>query len=357
MVNPCALLRGASEFMEIKVARHLLPEADQERAEFLKKYFCELVASAEAVDDRWSIRLKRPLDSDFYIDPDLSQGLEWWSSNFGQTDVGGIPSGLYRTRGLQLSLNDSWTLYSWSNWLREKVDPSNAPPSITLLHLDDHDDLMTPRVVIEGEAFHDLVTGYEIDLWQPETVAAAITSGAVGIGSFMAPMLHKFRSVEVRHLCSTEYTKDRQGAYVVCPVIVPDDLLAPGSRRLGLQLKRVDDLPTSLAMGHPYIVTDDLHHWLNDLPDGPVLVHIDMDYFNNRFNGDSDWVDYGPKYDPPLADVLARIDSLFESLKDEGVDGRVVDFAVALSPGFFPADLWAPSIERIQRHVRALIPT
>ncbi len=29
--------------------------------------------------------------------------------------------------------------------------------------------------------------------------------------------------------------------------------------------------------------------WSNDLGPGPILVHIDMDYFNNRYDGDSDW--------------------------------------------------------------------
>jgi hypothetical protein len=341
--------------MEIRVARALLPEVEAERNEFLKRYFCELAASATWVDDGWSIHLERPHHEDFYIDPCLRHGLEWWSNHFGRIDIASIPFAIYRIRGLQLSLNDSWTLYAWSRWLQERVEPKSSFACITVLHLDDHDDLMTPRVTLDGEEFSDLISGSVIDLWQPGTVAAAVKSGAIGIGSFMAPLLHEFPNVHVRHLCSSEYSKNRQGAHVVRPIFVPDNLLSPGSCRIGLQVHQVKDaVKMRLDGDHPYIVTDNLSQWLKDIPDGPVLVHIDMDYFNNAFNGDSDWVDYGPKYDPPLADVLARIDSVFESLESERIAERVADVAVSLSPGFFRADMWAPSIERIQQQINRL---
>jgi hypothetical protein len=342
--------------MTLTINRELLPEAEYERNQILKTYFCELVASATAVGEKWSIELSRPHKADFYIDLDLEEGLRWWSSNFGATDVAGIPFALSRPQGWQISLNDSWTIYSWSRWLTESVPTHALPASLTVLHLDDHDDLMAPRVLADGENFRDLITGSQIDLWRPETVEAAVRSGAIGIGSFMAPFFHQFKSVHVRHLCSTEYSKSRQGAHFVRPLIILDDLIAPGSRRLGLELRRLESEADAVhQQTHPYLVTDDLSSWLEGLPEGPVLIHIDMDYFNNRFNGDSDWVDYGPKYDPPLSDVLARIDAVFASLENSKVTERVVDLAVGLSPGFFPAELWAPSIERIQSLVESLI--
>lgn len=346
--------------MHLTVSRELLPEAEDERNEFLKKYFCELPASAIAADETWRIRLFRPANADFYIDPDLGQGLEWWSKNFGKIEVARIPHAFHRTRGWQLSLNDSWTLYSWSKWLEDSDTLNDIAETVTVLHLDDHDDLMTPRVLVEElNGFRDLITGAVIDLRRPETVAAAVTSGAIGIGSFMAPLLHRFPRVQVRHLCSTEYSDARKGPHTVSPVDVRDDLLAPGSMRPGLRLHKLDGTAdaANVRASHPYIVTDDLGAWLKDLPAGPVLLHVDMDYFNNRFNGDSDWVDEGPKYDPPLEHVLARIDSVFQSLEGAGVAERVKDFAAALSPGFFPADLWELSIARIDAHVKRLLAT
>ena len=184
-----------------------------------------------------------------------------------------------------------------------------------------------------------------------------MTSGAIGIGSFMAPLLHQFPNVHVRHLCSTEYIDARKGPHAVSPVEVEDDLLAPRSTRPGLRLHKLDgsDAAAQLPALHPYIVTDDLNSWLADLPEGPVLLHIDMDYFNNRFNGDSDWVDDGPKYNPPLDQVLTRIDGVFGSLEHAAWPNVLQDFAAAISPGFFPADLWEPSITRIDAHVKRLL--
>ena len=344
--------------MNLTVSRNLLSETANERNPFLKKYFCELAATATAADGGWSIRLFRPDDADFYIDPDLGQGLQWWSSNFGKTEIAEIPLALHRAKGWQLSLNDSWTLYSWSKWLQDSVKAIETPECITVLHLDDHDDLMTPRILIDNSTgFRDLITGAAINLRQPKTVASAVTSGAIGIGSFMAPFLNRLPNVHVRHLCSTEYTTERKGPHAVSPVQVQDELLAPDSMRPGLRLQKLAEAAdvAETPEAHPYLVTDDLVAWLKELPSGPVLVHVDMDYFNNRFNGDSDWVDEGPKYDPPLQQVLARIDGVFQSLENAGVAERVEDFAVALSPGFFPADLWEPSIGRIGAHVNRLL--
>lgn len=344
--------------MEIIISHNLLPEDEHERNRILKQYFCELIVTVKEVREGWSLSLGRPTRDDFYIDPALANGLEWWSGNYGQVDVASIPFAVHRRLGLQLSLNDSWTIYSWSRWLKEFVTFEAKPETITLLHLDDHDDLMTPRLLVKDEAWFDSISGLILDLWEPETVKSAVKSGAIGIGSFMAPLLHLFSNVHVRHLCSTEYTKERQGPHIVRPVKIFDELLAPGSLRPALELDRIEAVSNTYEKGvHPYSVTDDMGIWLTDLPEGPILIHIDMDYFNNRFNGDSDWVDYGPKYDPPIQNVLNRIDQVFESLKSAGVAERVTDLAVALSPGFFPADLWAPSIKRIENHVDRLINT
>jgi hypothetical protein len=343
---------------DITIARHLLPEADQEREEILKKYFCELGASAVANGDHWNIKLFRPTDAEFYVDPDIAEGLQWWSRRFEQVDLSDIPFALTQLPGWQLSLNDSWTLYSWSQWFQQTGGLDGPPKCVTVLHLDDHDDLMTPRVAVGPQSgFRDLISAAEIDLRNASTVAAAVTSGAIGIGSFMAPLLHAFPNVHVRHLCSTEYSDARKGPHAVTAVQVFDDLLSPGSVRPALRLSKFDDVTAThlSAISHPYIVTDDLGSWLEDLPPGPVLLHIDMDYFNNRFNGDSDWVDEGPKYDPPLSQVLDRIDGVFASLESSGIVQRVEDFAVALSPGFFPVDLWEPTIDRISLHVERLV--
>lgn len=344
----------------IIVDRHLLSEADDARADFLKDYFCELVASAEEVSEGWRITLDRPPTPDYYVDPDFEDGLDWWSKNFGRIGIEDVPFAFNDKLGFQLSFQDSWTLYSWSKYLAGFTDSATLPSEIVILHLDDHDDFMTPRLILNAvdsaadRECIDAITKRRFDLLSPETVKSAIESGAVGIGSFLAPLMYLLPRVHVRHLCSTEYLAERIGAHAIGVETVQDKLLSPGARRPAIKHISTgsDELPDS---GHTYLVTDDLNAWLDDLPECPILVHIDMDYFNNRFNGDSDWIYNGAKYDPSSAQVLNRIDEVFAAIADHKLTGRIVDFAAALSPGFFPADLWASAIERISTHYDKLL--
>lgn len=342
----------------ITVNRNLLPNADPARADFLKDYFCELVASAHEVPEGWSITLNRPPTADYYVDPEFQNGLDWWSENFGRVVIEDVPFAFHNKLGFQLSFQDSWTLYSWSKYLAAFTGSVAIPREIVVLHLDDHDDFMTPRLLLGGDGadrgWVDAITKRPFDLRSPETVKEAIESGAVGIGSFLSPLLHLIPRVHVRHLCSTEYLAERIGAHAIGVKTIEDKLLSPGALRPAIRHVSTgsDDL---LRSGHTYLVTDHLNAWLGDLPECPILVHIDMDYFNNRYNGDSDWIYNGAKYDPSSAQVLTRVDEVFAAFAEHKLTGRIVDFAVALSPGFFPVDLWASAIERISTHYDKLL--
>jgi hypothetical protein len=336
------------------VKQSQLSDNPQERSEFLKNYFCEITATSNKLPDGWSILLTRPSQEDYYIDPDLLQGLAWWSEEYGNVDVGSIPFAIHKGTGFQLSLLDSWTIYSWSRWLKDNPNSSAQHNEITLLHVDDHDDMMVPRIIVTRDGWLNPILEAPFNIQDPESVEVAIKSGAIGIGSFIAPFVHHFPNLNIRHLCSTEYATERQGSNVVYPDWKIDDLLSPGSLRpaleVSLKYNKLKDKRGSL-----YQVTDDLSDWLKDIPEGPILVHIDMDYFNNRFNGDSDWIDNGPKYDPPLTAVLNRIDQVFKALKPLEIASKIVDFTIALSPGFFPSEMWPDSINRIKAHIHEMM--
>jgi hypothetical protein len=93
---------------------------------------------------------------------------------------------------------------------------------------------------------------------------------------------------------------------------------------------------------------------LDELPDVPTLLHIDLDYFNNRFNGDSDWELHSSRHDPTSHEIMSAIDLVFNTLAVRGIFDRIVDITVALSPGFFPAEFWSLAIERIYYHLDKL---
>ena len=72
-----------------------------------------------------------------------------------------------------------------------------------------------------------------------------------------------------------------------------------------------------------------------------------MDYFNNRYDGDSDWRERKNQFDPPLQNILAKIDQLTEALMDFGLAPRIENIAIAFSPGFFPAEHWGQAADRL----------
>jgi hypothetical protein len=239
---------------------------------------------------------------------------------------------------IMTSLYDTWTLLSWCEWLARV--PSSASEQVVILHVDDHRDLGSPRLYLANGALVDAITNEEVRLTDPVTVLRAIESGAIGMGSFMTPFLWHCQKATVRHLCQAPKMQADLRAKLV-PKVVPDTLLDPDAERLAIEFVQV-------ASGtENYLGSSDTATWSKGIEDRPALVHIDMDYFNNRYDGDSDWLDREPRLDPDLPKMLSKVDDLLNALAAS--KAIVEDVSIAYSPGFFPAEFWQP----VDRHLRA----
>ncbi|PSB02361.1 hypothetical protein [Merismopedia glauca] len=324
-----------------------LPQDKTVRSQLLHEYFVGQYVTSQLIDNVWSIDLHFPDFADYYIDPHLLEGLAWWKNG---VTISEIPFAVKREPSFQLSLNDSWTLLAWSQWLSSvNIEQTEIPSEIVILHVDDHDDLMSPRVWDKESIWSDAITGESLDLLEPNSVINAIRSGAIGIGSFIVPLLHFIQKVQIRHLCATGYSVARQGWYSLTPTLVSDRLFKPNCKRLAVELQSCQNPSSVIENKNTYRVTADLNEWLKDLPANvPILLHIDMDYFNNRFNGDSDWEVHTNRYDPSREEVIASINVMFDVLYQNEVMDKIFNIAIALSPGFFPAELWEPAIEQIR---------
>lgn len=327
---------------------HSLPTNEAERSNTLQKYFTEHIVSSEKNDNFWAIKLIFPDFLDFYVDSNLENGLSWWGSGLTVSD---IPLAFRRERKFQLSLNDSWTLFSWSKWLSNHVEKVGFPSEVIILHVDDHDDLMSPRVFHEKSIWKDLITGQELDLLKPDSIKNSIESGAIGIGSFIVPLVHRIPKVHVRHLCATDYSFTRRDLYLLQPILLAEDVIFPDKNRLAVKL--INRAENFSETQNTYKVTANLDEWLHDLPSNvPILLHIDMDYFNNRFNGDSDWEIYTNNHDPSGEKLLSSIDLMFNALNQKQVMEKICDISIALSPRFFPSEFWQASVDLIHSHLR-----
>lgn len=301
----------------------------------LQAYFDERIASSERDQHGdWRITVGVPPTADFYIDPRLEEGLTWWSASMTIADV---PYSYRRDKGIFVALSDAWTLFSWSEWL---ADVGQYPDRVTIIHLDDHDDLMSPRLALDGDGFVDLITGAPVTLTHPASVGNAIRSGAVGMGSFLAPFVHNVPFVDIRHLCDTGYSRHRAQPHSLVRYAQPDTLLRPAAARPAVRLLPASTKPDANQLAGCYRAGDDLEILLSDIPDDPILLHVDLDFFNNRFNGNSDWTGNRDRHDPTGVAVQERVEQVIASLAP--IRDKVVDVSIGISPAFFPAELWQP---------------
>lgn len=317
----------------ISIPVQRLPADPGHRDQILTHYFADRVPYSTPDDNGdWKVTVSAAPTAEFYIDPQLDEGLRWWGCT-----VADIPFAYRRTRGAFLSLSDAWTLLSMSQWLASQTEP---PPHITVIHVDDHDDLMCPRLGMHDGQFTDLITGRAVSVHDPSSVADAIDSGAIGMGSFLAPLLHTLPSVDIRHLCDTDYARTRTDQFWLVRATEVDRILAVGTHRPSVRIVPVDSSSVPKQAAGTYQVKDDETRLFADIKDGPILLHIDLDFFNNRFNGDSDWTNHNHRHDPPYDRVMRRVERLVATLTP--LRYRIVDVEIGLSPGFFPAELWAP---------------
>lgn len=328
--------------MTLHVASHLLSDDPHSRHDRLRTYFCDIDAQASPIEGGWRLDLAWPSASDRHVDLRIGEALSAW----GGIGLSGMATARRRDGRVLTSLYDTWSLLTWSEWAaRARLSPTDL---ITILHLDDHRDLMSPRLAIEGDELVDMITDEPFDVMDPASVLSACNSGAVGMGSFLTPFLLAFPNCDVRQLCQPPKIEGTQD-WSFRGAVEKDDLLRPGVARPSIAL----DAAEGTGPGR-YRATSDLEAWLADIDDGPIILHVDMDYFNNRYDGDGDWMDRMRALDPPLESVLQRIDEVCAAMKDKGLIERIEDAAVAFSPGFFPAEMWGAADARLRENLASL---
>lgn len=328
--------------MKITLPLLRLPENRYEWHQLISGYFSgkeyEIVESDENVD----IILFWPQDIIYYIDPGLHNGLDWWKKGL---NVDAIPFLVEQRSKYQLSLNDNWTLFAWSMWLDCRKSQGLSTEKVIILHIDDHRDCMSPLLFQQKNGHYlDPLTCNEVSMEAPQSIKAAIQSGAIAVGSFMPIFFHQIPGVEFRHLLPIHRIQTAHQPGNIKSSFEPDNLLCITCDRPGMTFE------SNETTGHYYHPTTDLAAFLDNIPsDVPVLLHVDMDYFNNRFDGDSDWHEHDVIHDPSSAQVLENVVKVFQEVLQKVPKRQLEDITVSLSPGFFPAEFWHDSISLIDR--------
>jgi hypothetical protein len=269
-------------------------------------------------------------------DPFLEQGLRSLVPKPVAAQIG-----QYRCRqpNFDFCLDDCWT-----GWFIASADYAARERGIVLIHLDDHTDTMSTLLWVEENRLTDAITRQPFDPFRPDDWESAIDSGAILIGSFITPFFHTGCALHVRHLTDrplADQTLPVDPIAVDCAALrcAPFAAISVGgpARTLSSRSYRASTSPAAL---------------LADLPDGVLVIHIDLDYFINDLDGDLD--------DPPLltapiddndarARALAKLDRFFEEIERTGRD--VEHWIVAASPGFCCARHWDFLLGELNRRI------
>lgn len=322
---------------EMRIPRERLPRDPRARDEVLQCYLHEWVPAARTAGGDWLVSARPPPQASYYPDPHIGTGLAWWRRVVGPTPIRDVLFSHTTRSRVGLSLSDAWTLHTFARALA--VAPTNRP--VVVLHVDDHQDLQAPRLALPPAANlpgppTDLFTGRPVDVGDPGQVGGAIRSGAIGMGSFLTPLLHA-RDAQVRHLKPGPPRGRAPGVYALNSNAAPDPLAAPGVTRPAATIGPLDPAGR-------YLLAEEPGPWLSELPtDAVLLLHVDADAFNNRYDGDSDWLGHKRRHDPPPEQVAAAVREVLDAVT--GLLPRVAAAHIALSPGFFPAEFWQPTVE------------
>lgn len=331
----------------LRVRKSSLPESETERQCLVEEYFPEHLPTVTDKGDHFEIRLERPSSpyGSYMLDSEIYEKLEWWKP---ETRIRDIPvEKKFLNRGI-FAMEDQWSPLSWSMYFQKR---GFILEELILLHVDDHKDMMSPRIGKNSEGqYLDFITKNYFSLLDPESVTSAILSGALGKGSILSPLIWQVEKIHVRHLT----VRPDPYAYSLERVYIPDAILGDSLLRISLEQKEIEESDSLLNTSN-YIATSNIDTWPNHLPDGvPIFLHIDMDFFNNRFDGNSAWQETGRCHDTSLEMQLNLVKKIFDVLKDKNLERRIADVSLCLSPSFFPAEFWQPVSEMILNKLRLM---
>ncbi len=273
----------------------------------------------------------------------------------------------------------AWALWAWSRWLsaggKDRFPPGQAPPGAVpapqegggppfVVHIDAHDDLGTPPLECGDQPgrFRTPVGRLPVDVARPSSIAAAVTKGSIGIGSFIAPFLHAEGEFELVHVFPQHGPEPKRREAWIELVEEPWPVPLRRRGRPGVAIRspaRGAGGERPGGRGGSYTLTDDLSILGELEPSGPVLLDIDMDYFCNRLdnrelpsNGPGDAS--GSAHS--LEDVCRLIDRLGDLLLgNDDLCGRIAVVTLAVSPGFFPSEYWKESLSRLEPTLHAAL--
>lgn len=269
-------------------------------------------------------------------DPGLATSLATFVPKIEADEVASFHT---RLEHFDLCLEDSWT----GKLIAEAIRASTPENRLTILHLDDHTDMMSTLLSLDTGRNSRVNAPPCFDPTNPSDWDQAIRTGAIGIGSFMTALYELPLELDVRHLCHEPNAKGDILSVVASTQrhsLLPDVEFAAIDTIAGLQTPRLGTYTASTR-------ASDL---VRPGQDGPIIVHVDLDYFINDFNGN-----FGQQPTASVDELQARANSLLDELFAALCASRVTvqRWIIATSPGFCAASHWQMLLSEFSRRIAA----
>ena len=313
--------------MKFQIPRSSLNENKMMRRQFLDEYFPSgLIPFEEVIDNKWQITAFVPTDSAYYVDPNLENALENWQHPVSIETIGNYRS-FYKNA--MISFYDSWSIYYWSLVFSFLQFKEETPGHVTLLHVDDHQDLNSPLLAVDNESYECLLSGNKVSFLNPSSIKESVLIKSIGIDSFITPLVNNCKTFHISHLrCSHLKGECRYGLRLLNK---DDELLSTDKQRSSLIFE--DE-----GKDYLYTISSDVKSLLNQVNSNSLfLLHIDCDAFSNRFNLDTNWKPDNVSIDLNLDCIKLNVRKLLYEVSQKS---KRVFINIALSPGFFPSEYW-----------------
>ncbi|MCB1073328.1 MAG: hypothetical protein KDK96_09555 [Chlamydiia bacterium] len=314
--------------LKFNVPRSLLSNNKMLRRQFLDEYFPSgLIPFEQGIGNEWEITAFTPLDSDYYVDPNLNETLKKWQHPIAIENIGNYRS-FYKNS--MISFYDSWSVYFWSLLTSFLVKNNEEKPiTYTLLHIDDHKDLSSPLIVEDNTGYRSLLTKEKVTFLEPDSIERAISTKSIGIDSFILPLLVNSDTLDIFHIRYAHNNKPN--SYNLKILKEADTLLSRENERITLKLCNDPSV-------YSYSICDENFFFKNKIKqDSIILLHFDCDAFINRYNLDMNWTPRTVSIDLGLSEIKEKVLKLIKNL--ESLPNPIF-VNIALSPGFFPAEHW-----------------
>lgn len=228
-----------------------------------------------------------------------------------------------------LCISESWIPYALFYFLKKYKLSSRK---ISILHIDSHADLMSPFISYENGIFYNMLNNKTIDFKNEKSIYDTINTGAITIGSILTTIVFNISKINILHLKQDV----NEEFYQIEKQCILDDFIG-NHNRIAVRYTPVQEY---IGKGS-YLVTSQWDSIINALSiEDTCILHIDMDYFNNRYNASTDWENNKFSHDPPLAQQLLIMDEVCDNIKFINEYTKIACILVGISPSFYPIEFW-----------------